>query len=200
MFFAFFDYIRRNVFLYINNLVITQVLIQIRQKFDKFIASYGVIYIKSYTYIQRCFNGVVYGGTFVTRLIISLFWVLTIWTTNCITMYLFLTYFFFVRIYCKVLTTPILKMTEEDLVFHSYTHHPQTSIQILRESFRSHLQHSILLSDHVRWESSQLPNSFRLSSIQNKLFCFIFVSMFCQYNILYIFANQIHQAFFVKLH
>ena len=71
-------------------------------------------------------------------------------------MHLFLTSFFFIRICRQVLATPVLKMYDENLVFHSCSYNPQT-IYSLRESFRSLLQHFTLFSDHVQWEGFPLP-------------------------------------------
>ena len=66
-------------------------------------------------------------------------------------------------------------MSEEDLVFHSYSYHDQTSIYFLRDSFKSHLQHSrcfqITFGGKVL---SYLANNFRLSSIYNNFFCWSF--------------------------
>ena len=49
MFLAIFGYIRRINFLYMSNLVISYIYIQIQQKFDKFLAFCGVMYIKAST-------------------------------------------------------------------------------------------------------------------------------------------------------
>ena len=89
------------------------------------------------------------------------FGVLTNWATNCVIILvkvLFLTSFCFVRIYGKITTTPILKTSEEDLVFHSYSHHPQTSICFLRVSWISLRTWHFVNQHPTSRKTSHIPN------------------------------------------